>query len=183
MAQQIESARGTGYGLEIDAQNRALTLSVTEPEDFHINQSNGKVWSIPFEGLNPAGADDYVVYIKNTGSKNLRITDVRIMADTAATQVEINVVTGTATGGSDITPVARNLGSSETPTATIQSGTDIGGLTSAGTLFFLQCDTVNREYHLRTTSNIIIPKSKAVGLLVETATANVTGVISLLESE
>lgn len=173
----------TGRTLEIDSQNRARVLSISEPEDFHINQNNGKVWSISFKGLNPAGADDYVLYIGNNGDKDLRISDVRIMADTAATQIEINQVTGTPSGGSAVSPLARNLGSAETPTATIQSGTDITGLTSSGTLFFLQCAVVNTEYHLRTSSNIIIPKGKAVGILVETATANVTGVVSLIETE
>jgi hypothetical protein len=151
--------------------------------DEHINQESGKVWSVPFEGLNPAGADDYVVYIKNTGDKVIHISDVRIMADTAATQVEIHAVTGTASGGTDVSAVSRTVESAATPTATIQTGTDITGLTTAGTIFFLQCAVVNTEYHLRTSSKIRIPKGKAVALLVETATANVTGVISIVEEE
>lgn len=181
MGIEIKNAKGTGDGLEIDPQGRAQTRSTQSTLDFYVNENTGKVWSLPFEGLNPAGADDYVVYIKNTGAKDLAISDIRIMADTAATQIEIHKVTGTAAGGSAITPVSRNLGSAAIPTATIESGTDITGLTTAGTIFFIQCDTVLREYHLSTSSHIIIPKGTAVGLLVETATANVTGIISIME--
>lgn len=183
MGLSIEDGGGSGRTVFVNSNNSLQTLSVQKTLDQDINERTQKVWSIPFEGLNPAGADDYVVYIKNTGDKVLQISDVRIMADTAATQIEINAVTGTASGGSDITLVNRTVGASPTPSATIQSGTDITGLTSSGTLFFLQCDTVNREYHLRTSSKIRLEKGKAVGVLVETATANITGVISLIEEE
>ena len=64
MAIEIESGTGNGNKMGVDGENRGLTFAVTEPEDKHINITNGKVWSIPFEGLNPAGADDYVCYIK-----------------------------------------------------------------------------------------------------------------------
>jgi len=179
---KIQDGQGTGNYAGVDNEGRVKVLAVTVPNDFHTNEENGKVWSIPFEGLNPAGADDYVVYIKNNGDVDLLISDMRLMADTAATQIEINVVSGTASGGAAITPVSRTVGSSAIPTATIESGTDITGLTSGGTLFFMQLAVVNTDYHLRTSSNIRIPKGKAIGVLVETATANITGVISLIEA-
>jgi len=167
----------------VDDDFRLATFSVGEPVDAHINRENEKVWSIPFEGLNPTGADDYVIYIKNTGDKVIHISDIRVMADTAVTQVELHSVSGTASGGSDVSPVPRTVGSTQIPTATIQSGADITGLTNDGIQFFIQCDTVNKEYHLSTSSRIRIPKGKAVALLVETATANITGVVSLIEEE
>lgn len=180
---KIQNGQGTGSLAKVDVEGRLSTISVNQAFDYHINEESGKVWSIPFEGLNPAGADDYVVYIKNTGDNDLRITDVRVMCDTAASQLEIHEVSGTASGGAAITPVSRNLGSAATPSATIESGTDITGLTNEGIIFFVNCPVVDTLYHIRTSSNIIIPKGKAIGLLVETATANVTGVISLVESE
>lgn len=183
MGFQIEDGTGSGKNAKVNSGNRLFTSSVNQLYDFYINKESGKVWSVPFEGLNPAGADDYVVYIKNTGTKDLLVSDVRVSVDTAVSQIEIHTVTGTAAGGSAITPVSRTVGSSASPTATIESGTDITGLTTAGTLFFIQCAVVGTDYHLRTSSNIRIPKDKAIALMVETATANVTGVISLVEDE
>ena len=178
---------GSGDGgineVQVDSKKRLYVLSIATSIDGAINVASGKVWSIPFEGLNPAGADDYVVYIKNTGDKVLHISDIRIMADTAATQIKVNSVTGTAAGGSDVAPVSRTLGSAASPSATIQSGTDITGLTDNGTLFFIQCPVLLTEYHLSTSSRIRIPKGQAVGLSVETATANITGVVSIVEEE
>jgi len=179
----LESAGPEANKMVIDNHGRAHVLSVSETEDFHINKDNGKVWAIPFEGLNPAGANDYVVYIKNTGDKDLDLTHIYCTADTAASQVEIHKVSGTAAGGSDITPVAENLGSAQVPSATIQSGTDITGLTNDGVLHFMQCVTVNKEEEWSPMANIIIPKGFAIAILVETATANITGTVVLLEAE
>jgi hypothetical protein len=180
---RLEDGKGNGYELEVDAKNRALVLAISEPDNFFINQQSGKVWSIPWENVVNAGANDYIIYIKNTGDKDLRITDIRLSAS-AATQVEIHKVTGTA-GGSPtaITSVPRNLGSAETPSADLYSDPDITGLTSAGTIFFMHCPVADTLYHIRTSSNIIITKNQAIALLVETTTITTTGVISLVESE
>jgi hypothetical protein len=183
MAIQIGDGQGKNGPAGVDNENRLKVVAAVQSFDEHINQSEGKVWSIPFEGLNPAGADDYVIYIKNTGDKVINISDIRIMADTAATQIELHAVEGTAVGGTAITPVSRTVGSAATATATIESGTDITGLTSGGIIFFIQCAVVNVEYHLSTSSKIRIPKGQAVALLVETATANITGVVSIIEEE
>jgi len=179
----IEDGTGSGKTAKVNGGNRLLVNAVQKSTDADVNETSGKVWSVVFEGLNPAGADDYVVYIKNTGDKTLHITDMRIMADTAATQIELHAVSGTVVGGSTITPLSRTIGSAATPTATIESGTDLTGLTSDGILFFIQCSTVGKEEHLSSSSRIRIPKSKALAVLIETATANVTGVISLAEEE
>ncbi len=167
--------------VNVNKENQLDVLAVTHDQDFHINLSNGKNWSIPFEGLNPTGADDYVVYIKNTGDAVIHITDIRVMCDTAVSQLELHAVSGDASGGTAISPVSKTIGSAALPTATIESGSNITGLTNDGVVYFIQCAVVNTEYHLKTSATIRIPKGKAVGLLVETATANVTGVISISE--
>lgn len=173
---------GTGVnGSAKVARQRLYVNSVTKTEEHEINEVSGKVWSIPFEGLNPTGADDYVLYIKNTGDNPIEISTIRVMADTAATQLELHAVSGTAAGGTSVTPISRTVGSASIPTATIESGSDITGLSDDGTIMFIQCDTVNVQYKVKIESKIRIPKGKAVGLLCETATANLTGVVTLFE--
>lgn len=180
---KIQDATGTSKWAKVDEENRIVTRSIASPLDEHINEKTGKVWSLPFENVTPTGADDFIFYITNTGDKSLRITDIRISAGTAATQVKVEKVTGTPSGGTTLTPVSRNLGRAATPSATIETGSDITGITSQGTLFYIQCDTVDREEHLRTSSNIIITKGSAVALQVETATSVMTGVVSIVEVE
>lgn len=180
MGFHIEDGTGSGRLVKVDSNNRAEVKAIQISSDEDINIRTEKVWSVPFEDLNPAGNDDYVVYIKNTGDAVLQITDVRVSA-TAATQVEVHAVSGTASGGSAITPVPRTVGSAVVPTATIQSGTDITGLTNDGIIFLIDIATANDTFQLKTSSRIRIPKGKAIALLVETGTANVSGVISLVE--
>ena len=176
----IDDGTGTDGSAKVSA-NRLHTDSIAKTVDQDINERTGKVWSLPFEGLNPAGADDYVFYLKNTGDNDIEVEDFRLSADTAATQIEINSVSGTAAGGSTLTPVSTTVGSSATPSATIETGTDITGLTNDGTLFFMQLTVVNTEYHLSVSSKIRIPKGKAIAILIETGTANLTGVVSIFE--
>jgi len=179
---KIEDGTGTGTQAQVNHGNRLYTASVTKTEDHDINERTGKVWSIPFEDLNPAGNDDYVIYIKNTGDKSLELSDVRI-ACSAASQVEIHAVSGTASGGTDISPVSRTVGGSAVPSATIQSGTDITGLSNDGVIFFLFCPVADTECALKTSSKINIPKGKAIGFLMENGSADLTGVISIYEEE
>ena len=179
----IEDGTGTGKQAKVNSGNRLYTKAVTATTDEDINVQSNNVWSVPFEGLNPAGADDYVVYIKNTGDKALSFSDIRVSVDTAASQLKLHAVSGTASGGTTLSPISRTVESSALPSATIESGTDITGLTDEGVIFFIQCPVVATQYHLSTSSKIRIPKGKAIALSVETATANVTGVISIYEEE
>lgn len=183
MGFEIEDGKGTGRKAEVDQDFRLRTFAVTHTGDQHVNVVGGKVWSVNVENLSPTAADDYILYIKNTGDVPLHISDIRLSAETAATQIKVHGVSGPAAGGSDVTPVSRTIGSASLPTATIQSGVDITGLTDEGVLFYIQCDTVGKEEHLSTTSKIRIPKGKAIALSVETATASITGTVSLVEEE
>lgn len=172
-----------GQGWVIDDEGQGLVKSDSEPRQFHINQKNGKVWSLPWENITNAGANDYVFHIKNTGDNDLVVATVQMASDTI-TQVEVHEVTGTA-GGSPtaITPVSRKLGVTNTPSATIQQDPDITGLTSAGTLKYMQLNVANQLYELEIGSGIIIPKGRQMAILVETTTCATTGLVTLYEAE
>lgn len=183
MGFEIEDGTGQGFSAKVDNENRLATSAVTETIGRHINRIVNKNWSLPFDGLNPTAAGDYVLYIKNTGNSTLIINDVRIKTDTAASQIELHGVSGIAVGGTTLAAVNKTIGASEVPTATIETGVDITGLTSDGIIYYIHCDTAEAEQHLRTSSGIRIPKGKALAILVETATANLTGIISIVEEE
>jgi len=167
---KIQDGKGKGNFAQVDDENRLQTFSVVEPEDKHINRE-GKVWSV-LANTTPVGAADYIFYFKNTGSSSIAFTDIRVSCG-GASQLYINQVSGTPTfaAGSDLTPVARNLGSSKTITGTIKEDTNTTGLTVGGTLFFLECPTANTLYHLSTSSNIIIPQGQAIAMYTTGTTA------------
>ena len=91
----IKDGTGGGKTLAIDEENRARTFAVTQLFDQHVNTHDFKVWSLPFDGIDPVGADDYFFYFKNTGTEDIRVTDIRIKSSVAGT-VEVHHVTGTA---------------------------------------------------------------------------------------
>lgn len=176
---KIEDGTGTGYQAGVNNENRLTTHAVTVAKHHHLNKELGFVWSISFENIDPSGADDYFFYFKNTSSDADYVIPKIRLATTVAGQVELHSVSGTASGGSDNTPVNRNLGAANTITGTIQTGSDITGLTNDGILAFMQLDTVNRQYELDIESHIVVAPSKAVALLWEAATGALTGTITV----
>lgn len=180
----IKDGAGSGNTVKINSENRMDTEAVTRPLDQHINEVYHKEFSLPFDAIDPVGADDYFVYIKNTGTRDFHVTDIRIRSTVVGT-VEVHGVTGTASfaAGTDIAPVNRTLGAAETITATIKTDTNTTGITTSGTLFFIRCDTADKESALKTSSHIIIPPGQSMALLWDTSTGALSGVISLYEDQ
>jgi len=183
MGFQIEDGAGGGKLAKVNSEQQLLTRSIVQNDDYHANVEHETVWSTSFENLSPTGTGDYIYYLKNTGDNTLHISDLRLSAETTATQISIHTVSGTASGGTDITPIPRTVQSAAIPTALIQQGSDITGLSDEGLIFYMQLDTVGKMFHLSTSSRIRIPKGKAIAIQVETATASLTGVVSVVKEE
>lgn len=183
MSEEILDGTGKGYTAKVDSSNRLMTFSITEQEDKYLNINFGDVFSVHFS-VTPAGANDYFFYFKNTGTKTVSLTDVRI-SSSAATNVTLEHVSGTPsyTSDTDLTPTNRNLGSSKTITGTIKSDTDTTGLTSEGVLFHIECPVADTLYHLRTSSNIVIPQGSSIALKRVAASGAIECVVSLVIEE
>ena len=128
----IEDGTGTGAKAKVRPDNQldvhATVISFLE----HLNEEEGKVWSVPFDALAPSGATKFF-YLSYTGTDRLGIARIRF-ASSVAGVFRFLKVTGTPTGGTVLVPVPANLGSPVLPTATILSGASITGLTDAGLL-------------------------------------------------
>ena len=177
---RVEDGKGRGFWASINAANQLETHAVAEPHDRYVNRQNQRVWSLPFTAIDPVGANDYFLYIKNTGTEILAVTDLRIES-TVAGIIEVQHVSGTPvyTADTDITPVNRYLGSSNVPVATAKTDTDTTGLTSQGVIFYMNMPVVDTIHHLSTSSNIIIPPGQQMALLWTAATGILSGVVSL----
>lgn len=169
-----------GQVVNVDDQNRIQAFSISEPQDKDLNLK-GKVWTLRFTNTPTAGGDNFF-YLKNDGLKNIFVTDIRI-SSSVVTQILYNHVSGTAVGGTTITPLNRNLGNAALPTATIEQGVDITGLTDIGVIFFEECSVVNALFHLSTSSTIIIPQGQAIAFQRVEATGLIDCVVSITEAE
>ena len=176
----IEDAQ-TGRTAKVDVKNRLAVFSISQSEDKFTNVE-GDYNSIYFS-VTPAGANDYFLYLQNTGSDDLMITDFR-MSSSVATRVNIHKVSGTPSyvTGTDAEITNRNLGSLKTLTIDVQYDTDITSLTDEGTIFFEELPVANTLYHTRTTSNIIITQGQAIALERVAATGLISCVISITKA-
>ena len=169
-----------GQVAEVDDQNRLLSFTVAQPQDKDLNLKS-RVFTARFTNTPTADGDNFF-YLKNDGVKDLFVTDIRI-SSSVVTQILYNHVSGTAVGGTTVTPLNRNLGSSRTLTATIEQGVDITGLTDIGVIFFEECVVANKLFHLRSSSNIIIPQGQAIAFQRVEATGLIDCVVSMVEAE
>lgn len=141
---------------------------------------DGLTWTFPFDAIDPDGADDYFVYIRNDDDNDLlAITRINAFTTVAGT-LEIQRVTGTPSGGTDVTLVPRNLGSTKLPGGTFQTGTNITGLTDNGVLEFWELEAIITPPSRPLDNDpIIIPPNFAVAFLWTESTGILTGNITL----
>lgn len=169
-----------GQVVEVNDENRLLVSAVSVTEDKHLNTEE-RYWSVYLAETTP-GVGDYFFYLKNNGLKDINLTDVRISSSVALNSMYYERVSGVVTGGSDVQTTNRNAGSPKQITGDVLSAGDLTGLTPLGVLFFQKCDVADRGYHLRTSSNIIIPQGQAIAFRSALA-ATIECLISVSEEE
>lgn len=178
----IKDATGKGFGAGVTSENRICVDSSISTLELHVNKAYAKYFSLPFDAIDPVGADDYFFYIKNTGTKDINVTDFRIRSTVAGT-VEIHTVSGTAsfTSGTDVAPVNRKVGNANTLDATIKTDTDTTGLVNGGIYHYMRLAVVDTEYQTKFTGQIILPPGQAIAMLWDQATGALTGSVSVFE--
>ena len=179
---EITSAGVIPHGQIINSRGEAHVFSTSESEIRRIVEESGKVWTHTFKALNPAGNDDYVIWLQNTGPVNIILHELRVRAS-AATRVDIDEVTGAGAGGSTATPVSLKLGSGKTPEATLETGTDITNLTKVNTIENLICTVADTDYDFVLDAGIVLEKNRAIAILVAVGTADLSGTIIFAEQE
>jgi hypothetical protein len=168
----------TGKTATVDVENRLEVSAVSQDEAKHTN-IEGNSNSLYFV-VTPAGANDNFLFLQNTGSFDLSITDIRI-SSSVPTNILLDKVSGAPIYVSEL-PVQvtnRNLGQTKQPAIIANYDTDITGLIDEGVLLFQECDVANRLYHFKSASTIILPQGQAITLKRVEATGEITCLISL----
>lgn len=170
----------THAGAKVNDFGQLLVEATTSTEDRHININHQKVWTLPITATDPVGAGDYFFYFNNTGAETYFITDIRINS-TVAGHAYLRHVTGTPiyVGATTVVPVNRFLGSSKTPSATVNTDTDITGLSDEGILFNMELEAA-KEHHMRTSAGVMIPPGQAVSISWGEATGIIEGTVSIV---
>lgn len=169
-----------GIAASVNGDNQLLTFSTVRDIGQALNIS-GKVFTGYFT-VTPAGANDYFLYIKNTGTADIALGFVSVKSS-VVTEINYEAVTGTPVyvTGTDVPLVNNNLGSTSPLNATVKYDTDITGLTSGGVVGFEQCSVADTKFVTSFSTGIIIPQGKAVAFKRVAATGVITCNIAIVE--
>lgn len=177
MAVQLEGAKGNRV-VEADSMTgRLLTQAVTE-SDMEAENEIGQAFCLPFDAVDPTGADDIFAYLQNTEpALALHVRRIRI-SSTVAGMLEVLRVTGTPVGGAAATLVNFNEGfPTKTPDGVFETGSDITGLTDGGKYAFQQLAVADTNYDIFFPHDVILNKNGALALNWVPATGILTGTI------
>jgi len=127
---RINDGKGKNGDASVSSVQRLNVSAKTKNRLFYISRDDG----LAFNAVMPtfsAAAGEYVYYLKNTSSdKNIFINSVEYHSVEAVVW-KVFSVTGTAAGGTVITPTNINLGSGRQAEATVMGGgATITGLTT-----------------------------------------------------
>jgi hypothetical protein len=139
MATTIEDGTGSGFSVKVDGENRLFSRSITETE-FDNAVRNGLSFNVNTEFLTITGSSETpIMYLKSNEDRDIILSAWFIGTDNASgtpsrnglMRVYFNPTAGSIiSSGTDVTPVNRQGGSSNTIDLDVKSGGD--GFTATG---------------------------------------------------
>ncbi len=165
-------------GSTLDIVKARAQVDAVTNTDMEARNEDGFVWSLPFDAVDPTGADDVFLYIQNTESDlNMHIRRFHV-SSTVAGMVEAIRVTGTAVGGSAATLVNFNANFPlKTPDGVFETGVDITGLVDEGKYRFQQLKVADQTYEVTFHHDVILGKNGAFALNWVPATGILSGCV------
>lgn len=167
----IEDGKGTGYKAAVNSENEIEVRAQVTGRAEWVCHNKEQAYAMYFSQAQAnSGGNECLGYIKNTSDDDLVIDEISLYT-TAADHIYISKVTGTAAGGSAITPVNLNIGSGKTAPCTTMQHTAITGLTDAGRLVHIYL-AANGMVVREMETSILIRKNSAIALYVTTQQVN-----------
>jgi len=153
----------SGDRASVTEENRLKTSAITFSSPHHINHQEGKAYAFPIS-VTPTGAGDCFAYITNTDDDDMIVDAFNLYVPTTEKIIFKLGDAGTASGGSDVTPVNLNAGSGNLADVTAQTGADITGLSGGSAVagFTKKGGEDSRIYNLP--PSLIIPKNKTLSI-------------------
>jgi hypothetical protein len=126
---KIEDGKGKNGDASVSSVQRLNVSAKSKNRLFYISRDDGLAYNAVMPSFS-AAAGNYVFYLKNTStSQNLMMNSIEYHS-VEAVHWKVFQVTGTAAGGTTITPTGLNLGKTLTaPVICMGGGANITGLT------------------------------------------------------
>jgi hypothetical protein len=162
------------------SDNRLNVSARSDNRAYYNSRDSGRCFTLAYDHQS-AVAGEYSIYWQNTDTtgRDLVISSVGLNS-AEASRIKLQFVTGTAAGGTVVTPLNTNGGKSNAASATCRqgaSGDAITGLTTAGTLDFAYVQATGHE-EMRLTDRVRLGQNDAIALRYdEGTTGDFAGVI------
>jgi len=128
---RIEDGAGKGFSAKVTNDNRLQSESKSSSRDFFISRDDGQAFHLVSEDAT-AVANEETIYLQNTSTSKSLFIDHIILATDTANKFRLKFVTGTAAGGSALTPINMNKTSSNAADATARGDGSVTSLTDDG---------------------------------------------------
>lgn len=168
-----ERARGSDNRLDVSSR--------TDERAYYNSRDDGQTYSVVFD-FQSAEAGEFGAYLKNDSATGKDFVVAGVGVNSAeASRIKLHYVTGTAAGGTTLTPTNLNGSSSNAATTTAMEGgsaaTGITGLSSSGVIDFAYVQaTGHQEFFLK--DRLRLGQNDAIAIeYVEGTAGDMSGVI------
>ncbi len=166
---RIEDGGGKNGSATISNTQRLNVSARAASRQYYESRDTGQVYTVISVDAT-AVANEETVYVQNTStSKDMIIEKITISTDTAS-QWRVKFVTGTAAGGSVLTPVNLNKASSNAAAATCRGDGAVTGLTDDGDITLVRIEA-NTHDEIKFNEALRLGQDDAVAVECETNSA------------
>lgn len=128
---KFEDGTGKGFLASVNSLNRVDVSARAANREFYNSRDFGQLYSLISEDAATASAEE-TLYLQNTSTTRTMYIDKIIISTDAAYAVHVKFVTGTAAGGSVLTPVNLSRLSSNAAEVNARGDGSITGTTDDG---------------------------------------------------
>lgn len=161
---------GTRKDVPVDPKGWLHTDAKAEGAPYHVARDDARVFRAV--SIDTAAAGEYTFYLRNDDTeRDLVIRSIRC-GNVVTTLYKLLSVTGTAAGGSALTPGNSTVGSPRTADVTCRGDGAITGLTAAATLGILRVNA-NESDAFEIHDDVRIPQGQAVAVESDTTAGGI----------
>ena len=170
---KIEDGKGKSGDMSVSASQRGNVSAKTNPRIFYSSRDDQKAYNAIMDSGFSAAAGNYVFYLKNdSNTDNIFIKHVEFHS-VENVKWRVYEVTGTAAGGTTITPSNLNLASGlSSQTVCMGGGATITGLTTVKQVGTHRSQA-NSESEMNYENALILGPNKAIAVEYDTGTTGV----------
>lgn len=174
MGMIFEDGRGRGSKAGVSSDFRMETSTRSNSRSYYISRDDGQVYGVTSHDAT-AAAGTYILYFKNTSTSKDFYIDYIECGGVETALWKVWFVTGTAAGGSALTPTNLNKKSGNVASATVRGDDSITGLSTDGQIGALRTPA-NDSHLLAFDDTVVLGTGDAIAIEYDAGTTGIAEV-------